>query len=70
MISEAMAAPDLATREALTQEIMRRYHEQAYLIYLFERVDYYGVRGSLDGFEAEGLFIQYDKVREAEKGLN
>lgn len=67
MISAAMAAPDLALRETLTQDIMRRYHEQAYLLYLFERVDYYGVRGDLEGFEAEGLFIQYDKIHPAEK---
>lgn len=67
MIDAAMAEPDLARREALTQDIMRRYHEQAYLIYLFERVDYYGLRAGLEGFEAEGLFIQYDKIRDAEK---
>ncbi|MGY8963558.1 MAG: ABC transporter substrate-binding protein [Rhodospirillales bacterium] len=67
MITAAMAEPILARREALTQDIMRRYHEQAYLIYLFERVDYYGVRGSLEGFEAEGLFIQYDKIKWSNK---
>lgn len=67
MIDAAMAEPDLARREALTQDIMRHYHEQAYLIYLFERVDYYGLRAGLEGFQAEGLFIQYDKIREAEK---
>lgn len=67
MIAAAMAEPDLARREALTQDIMRRYHEQAYLLYLFEKVDYYGVRGDLEGFIAEGLFIQYDKIRPAEK---
>jgi peptide/nickel transport system substrate-binding protein len=70
MISAALAEPDLERRRALTQDIMRRYHEQAYMIYLFERVDYYGVRGGLEGFEAEGLFIQYDKVHEAEKRFN
>ncbi len=70
LISAAMAEPDLARREALTQDIMRLYHEQAYLLYLFEKVDYFGVRGGLEGFKAEGLFIQYDKIREAEKGLN
>lgn len=66
-IDAAMAEPDLDRREVLTQDIMRRYHEQAYLIYLFERVDYYGLRAGLEGFEAEGLFIQYDKIKEAEK---
>lgn len=67
MIEAALGEPDLARREALTQDIMRRYHEQAYLIYLFERVDYYGLRAGLEGFQAEGLFIQYDKIRETEK---
>ncbi len=67
LIEEAMAAPDLAQRKALTQEIMRRYHEQAYMLYLFERVEYYGVRAGLEGFEAEGLFIRYNQIRESDK---
>ena len=70
LIDAALAEPSLARREQLTQDIMRLYTEQAYMLYLFERVDYYGVRGGLEGFEAEGLFIRYDTIREAEKGLN
>ena len=61
-----MAEPDVERRETLTQDLMRLYHEQAYLIYLFERVDYYGLRAGLEGFEAEGLFIQYDKIHETQ----
>ncbi len=49
---------------------MRTLHEQAYMLYLFERVDSFGVRAGLEGFEGEGLFIRYDSIREAEKGLN
>lgn len=67
LIDQALASPDLATREALTRQIMRRYHEQAYMLYLYNRVDYYGVRAGLNGFEAEGLFIKYENIREAEK---
>jgi peptide/nickel transport system substrate-binding protein len=69
LISAAMAEPDVERRETLTQDLMRLYHEQAYLIYLFERVDYYGLRAGLEGFEAEGLFIQYDKIHETQDDL-
>jgi len=63
LITAAMAEPDLARREALTQDLMRLYHEQSYLLYLFEAVDFYGLRAGLTGFEGEGLFIEYDKIR-------
>ena len=70
LIDTAMAEPDLDRREALTKDLMRRYHEQAYMLYLYNRVDYYGVRAGLEGFEAPGLFIRYDTIRKTEKGLN
>ena len=60
-----MAEPDLARRQTLTMDLMRHYHEQAYMLYLFESVDFYGVRAGLEGFAAEGLFIQYEKIRSA-----
>ena len=69
LIEQAMAAPDMATRKDLTQRLMRRYTDQAYMLYLFESVQYYGLRAGLVDFEAEGLFIRYDKIRKAEKGL-
>ncbi|MFL2770001.1 MAG: ABC transporter substrate-binding protein [Rhodospirillaceae bacterium] len=66
-IDAAMAEPDLDLREAMTKDLMRRYHEQAYMLYLYNRVDYYGVRAGLEGFEAPGLFIRYDAIRESGK---
>jgi len=51
----------------MTKDLMRRYHEQAYMLYLYNRVDYYGVRAGLEGFEAPGLFIRYDAIRESRK---
>ncbi|MEQ8508836.1 MAG: ABC transporter substrate-binding protein [Rhodospirillaceae bacterium] len=63
LIEAAMAEPDLARRQTLTMDLMRHYHEQAYMLYLFESVDFYGVRAGLEGFAAEGLFIQYEKIR-------
>ncbi len=63
LITAAMEEPDLAHREALTQDLMRLYHEQSYMVYLFESVDFYGLRAGLTGFEGEGLFIEYDKIR-------
>jgi peptide/nickel transport system substrate-binding protein len=63
LISAALTEPDLAKREAMTQDLMRLYHDQSYMLYLFESVDFYGVRAGLDGFKAEGLFIEYEKIR-------
>jgi peptide/nickel transport system substrate-binding protein len=70
MINAAMTAPDMEQRLALTQEIMRRYHEQAYMLYLFERVEYYGMRAGLEGFSSDGLFIRYENILKTEKRLN
>jgi peptide/nickel transport system substrate-binding protein len=65
LITAAMEEPDLARREALTHDLMRLYHEQSYMVYLFESVDFYGLRAGLTGFNAEGLFIEYEKIRPA-----
>lgn len=57
---------DMVKREAMTRQLMRRFHDQAYSIYLFNTVEFYGLRKGLTGFEAEGLFIRYDKIRDKE----
>ena len=63
LITLAMSEPNLQTRQKLTEELMAIYHEQAYMLYLFESVDFYGMHGELTGFESDGLFIQYEKIR-------
>ena len=56
---------DMDRRRSMTQSLMRRYYDQAYAIYLFNMVDFYGIRKGLTGFEAESLFIRYDLIRDA-----
>ena len=62
-IDRAMATADLDARTGLAEEIMTEFHEQAYALWLFEQVNFYGHQPGLSGFSAEGLFIKYDELR-------
>jgi len=64
LIDATMSEFDLAKRLSMTKRLMRIYRDQAYVLNLYEQVNIYGVRKGLKGFEAEGLFIRYDLLRD------
>jgi len=64
LIDATMREFDLAKRLSMTKRLMRIYRDQAYVLNLYEQVNIYGVRKGLKGFEAEGLFIRYDLLRD------
>ncbi|MDX2222426.1 MAG: ABC transporter substrate-binding protein [Rhodospirillaceae bacterium] len=65
LIEEIAQEFDIERRLNLSRQLMRRYRDQAYALYLFNTVEFYGLRRGLTGFEAEGLFIRYDKIRDS-----
>jgi peptide/nickel transport system substrate-binding protein len=61
-IEAAFAAPDIETREKLTREIMRFYHEQAASLFLYEAARIMGVGPRLKSFDATSTRIRWDRV--------
>jgi peptide/nickel transport system substrate-binding protein len=63
VIDAAFAAPTLEERERLTQQVMRRYHEQAYALYLFETVRISGIGRSVARFGLSHNRLRFDEIQ-------
>jgi ABC-type transport system substrate-binding protein len=62
LIDRAFAAPDLATRESLSREVMRAYHEKAYALYMHETTRLIGIGPRLAKFGATSTRLRWDEM--------
>ena len=62
MISTALQESDIEKRRALTQEIMRYYHEQAPTIYMHEIVSFTGLGPRVKYYREDYAVIAFDEV--------
>lgn len=62
VIEAAFAAPTLEERERLTQQVMRRYHEQAYALTLFETVRISGIGRAVARFGLSHNRLRFDEI--------
>jgi peptide/nickel transport system substrate-binding protein len=62
LIEQAFATTDLAERERLTQQIVRRYHEEAYSIFLYDTSTMFGVGPRVEKFGALGSRLMWNEI--------
>lgn len=61
-IEAAFAAPDLETREKLTRQVMRFYHDQAASLFLYDAVRIMGIGPRLKSFDTTSTRIRWDRA--------
>lgn len=66
VIDAGLAAGDLDTRRALAEQVSRRYHEQAYALFLYDAVLVFGVSPRLAEFAAVSNRLLYGEMKLAE----
>lgn len=62
LIDQAFAAPDITVREALSRQVMRAYHEQAYAIYMHETTRLIGMGPRVAKFGATSTRLRWDEM--------
>jgi peptide/nickel transport system substrate-binding protein len=66
VIDAGLAAGDLETRRALAAQVSRRYHEQAYALFMYDAVLVFGVSPRLADFAAVSNRLLYGEIKLAE----
>ena len=62
VVEQALSVSTVDLRKALSQRIMRRYHEQVPGILLWNITYFMGYREDIEGFDAVGTWIVYDRL--------
>lgn len=62
-IEAAFAAPDLATRRKLTEDVMARAHDAAQALYLYDTVAFIALGPRIEQFQSDFSFIRYEAIR-------
>jgi peptide/nickel transport system substrate-binding protein len=62
-IDRALAETDLEKRATLTAAVMRRYHEEAPSLYLYEQLRLFGLGPRIESFAVSGPRLRFDKIR-------
>lgn len=61
-VDAALATTDLAARETLTRAVMRRYHDEAPSLYLYEQLRLFGLGPRVKEFAVSGPRLRFDKI--------
>ncbi len=62
MINAAVAEPDLEKRSAMTADIMKRSHDTAQALFLYESVSFIGLGARVKSFRADYGFIRFESL--------
>jgi peptide/nickel transport system substrate-binding protein len=61
-IDSALAATEVEARETLTRAVMRRYHEEAPSLYLYEQLRLFGLGPRVKSFAVSGPRLRFDQI--------
>ena len=62
LIEEALAEADEKNRAQLTRNVMRRAHESAQALFLYDSVAFVGISDRAQGFRSDYSFVRYEDI--------